>query len=979
MKKFTLLFSLLLLCLGATQLKAEKRIKSIGTNIATADAIVDGNYYILKQVPFQKCMYESATTGQIMAGNTPTAGSNESWSFIWQAHAEEGGKVSFSAPSGKYIGSPAGAVYTVPADNRDKVTISAFTGNNKGNWQVKSSLHANNYWDCDQGTSFTGWSSGDNIEYQIIPVEVEEAMYTTVATLPTTSTTEVVTGYYMLKQVNTASGAGGGGWIKAVNMAVGSRVTTTADVPVGTANSMAYLWYVEKNADNTISISTYGNAASWKINKLKEASMSAYADRASFTLHSEAVSLGDYNNTTPVAGSFLLSTMVDDNGTDVQTMVHNSGGNMGSWTDANPASLYNVAFYPIDESALSEGAKSEYTVTYIYKMNGTNSTKKFTRTAEANSIPAAPEAIAYYRVNSLDKTDAITCDVAVNVSGEEDGLPFEKTTDLNNPKWYAMLMHQNINNDAFVQYTALSTNLTADHETIDRDNCQQTDNARTLLSGDGYWWCFKGNVFDGFEIYNKAAGTDGTKKLAYGNGNPQVRENPVNYKWYISKSNEAEYSTDWTCFAKSDGNNLNKQGTTVAYWGDRDNGSSIKFYAPTDLVNINLAQLQQYLAVPDGAAYGSQYVETHRAELTAASDASAKFDTETILSLLDHAEAYNTSIANGELNEGVVAGKYYRLMNAYYDSYMAAGSAASTTDNVFGRESAENIDRKVGTIVQFVADGDNYKLYVQGKALGKCTQSNPVTLTTTEDDMGSYALSQTAGVCTLKDTKNTDSPRYAYLHSAESQDDKIVGWESSASASQWYIFPVTSVEVALNNVGDANYASLCLPFAVEGDGNTKLYTGTINGNELVMAEQTAVPANTGVVLKGAAATTTLNIVDNADAIGTNSLQGTCRPVASTGKLVLGRGNESGMIGFYVPSATLTELAANKAYLNVSDVSAASSAIAMNFGGEATGIGAVLGEEGIESNAPVFDLSGRRVMQTVKGGLYIQHGKKFIVK
>lgn len=968
MKKFTLLFSLLLLCLGATQLKAEKRISSIGTNIATADAIVNEGYYILKQVPFGVCMYERVTDGRIMAAAQPTAGSNDSWSFIWQAHVEEDGKVSFSAPSGKYIPYPNGSVYTVSADNRDKFTVSAYTEGANPNWKVKSSLGAN-YWDCNAGESFTGWGSGSNIEYQIIPVEVEEAMYTAVATLPTTSTTDVVSGTYMLKQVNTHTDAAGGGWIKAVNMAVGGRVTTTAEAPVGTPNSIAYLWHVEKSDDNTISISTYGDAASWKVGQLGEATMSAYENKASFTLHQEQVTLGG-KSATAATGSFLLSTIVDS-----LTMVHNSGGNMGSWYDANPNSLYNVEFYPIDESTLGEAAKSEYTVTYIYKLNGTNTTKKFTRTAEANSTPAAPEAIAYYRVNSLDKTDAITCDVLVNVSGQEDGLPFEKTTDLNDPKWYAMLMHQNKDYDAFVQYTNLSTNLTADHETIDLDNCKETANARTLLSGDGYWWCFKGNVFDGFEIYNKAAGTDGTKKLAYGSGNPQVRENPVNYKWYISKSE----ANNWTCFAKSDGNNLNKQGTTVAYWGDRDNGSSIKFYAPTNLVNINLTQLQQYLAVPDGAAYGSQYVENHRAELTAATDASAKFDTGTALSLLDHAEAYNTSINNGELNEGVVAGKYYRLKNAYYNSYMAAGSAVSTTDNVFGKESADNIERKVGTIVQFVADGDNYKLYVQGKALGKCTQSVPVTLTETEAEMGVYELSQTAGVCTLKDTKNTDNAWFAYLHSAASDYDKIVGWESGASASQWYIFPVTSVEVALNNVGDAYYASLCLPFAVEGDGNTKLYTGTINGNELVMAEQTAVPANTGVVLKGAAATTTLNIVDNANAIESNSLQGTCRPVASSEKLVLGVGNEHGTIGFYVPSATLTELAANKAYLNVSDITSASGAIAMNFGGEATGIGAVLGEEGIESNAPVFDLSGRRVMQTVKGGLYIQNGKKFIVK
>ena len=95
--------------------------------------------------------------------------------------------------------------------------------------------------------------------------------------------------------------------------------------------------------------------------------------------------------------------------------------------------------------------------------------------------------------------------------------------------------------------------------------------------------------------------------------------------------------------------------------------------------------------------------------------------------------------------------------------------------------------------------------------------------------------------------------------------------------------------------------------------------------------------------------------------------------------MLGKGNTSNGIGFFAPSDNLTTIAANKAYLLASDVTGTSPAIAMNFGGETTGVGTVITEEGIESNAPVFDLSGRRVMQTVKGGLYIQNGKKFIVK
>jgi hypothetical protein len=48
----------------------------------------------------------------------------------------------------------------------------------------------------------------------------------------------------------------------------------------------------------------------------------------------------------------------------------------------------------------------------------------------------------------------------------------------------------------------------------------------------------------------------------------------------------------------------------------------------------------------------------------------------------------------------------------------------------------------------------------------------------------------------------------------------------------------------------------------------------------------------------------------------------------------------------------------------------------NFGGETTVIDAVEVEN---ANAPIYDLSGRRVLTTVKGGVYIQNGKKFIVK
>ena len=69
----------------------------------------------------------------------------------------------------------------------------------------------------------------------------------------------------------------------------------------------------------------------------------------------------------------------------------------------------------------------------------------------------------------------------------------------------------------------------------------------------------------------------------------------------------------------------------------------------------------------------------------------------------------------------------------------------------------------------------------------------------------------------------------------------------------------------------------------------------------------------------------------------------------------------------------------KAYLEVK--TAGQSAVAFysfDFGGNTTAIESVVAPS-FDANAPIYDFSGRRVVNAVKGGLYIQNGKKFIVK
>ena len=93
-------------------------------------------------------------------------------------------------------------------------------------------------------------------------------------------------------------------------------------------------------------------------------------------------------------------------------------------------------------------------------------------------------------------------------------------------------------------------------------------------------------------------------------------------------------------------------------------------------------------------------------------------------------------------------------------------------------------------------------------------------------------------------------------------------------------------------------------------------------------------------------------------------------------LVLGLNNNT--LGFYTPATTVTKLTANKAYINASDVTTTGGALKLNFGGnDATSINTIVVDGNNGFNAPVYDLSGRRVATPVKGGVYIQNGKKFI--
>lgn len=179
--------------------------------------------------------------------------------------------------------------------------------------------------------------------------------------------------------------------------------------------------------------------------------------------------------------------------------------------------------------------------------------------------------------------------------------------------------------------------------------------------------------------------------------------------------------------------------------------------------------------------------------------------------------------------------------------------------------------------------------------------------------------------------------------------------------------------------GVSKIATFSAPFAtIKPEGVKAYYVGSTNDNKATMTEISGnIPANTGVILTSETgdAVTMVPVADEEVAtVNNNKLGNTAgadKTITDETALVLGLSD--GTVAFYKAQANTT-LKMNKAYLTNA---AAGSALKLDFG-TATGINNAAIADAAE-NAPVYDLTGRRVAKTVKGNLYIKGGKKYIAQ
>ncbi len=428
-----------------------------------------------------------------------------------------------------------------------------------------------------------------------------------------------------------------------------------------------------------------------------------------------------------------------------------------------------------------------------------------------------------------------------------------------------------------------------------------------------------------------------------------------------------------------------KNDAQASVWGVEYLGSSYELDQLTDEKIAALAALQTaYNAVADfknaeiGTGLG-EYVgskDAIEAAVTAAEVIEAKTLAEQ--AVLDVATIVAATTALNDCADDLtinlpVAGKYYRFQGACEASlpnYYITGHTNWDGGRIALTDAAD-----ASTIYYF--DGTNLIAYQSGLVIG--LNDSHWTFASVDDNSKPASTITFAGSPRKAGTYTIKSANRYFHYTVYNNTVQVNRCQDDVCKEHdWYITEVTELPVTITSAG---YASFYAPVEVTLPTGVTAHTVTENGGWATLSDAiSVVPAENGVILAGEEGDYNL-VVSNTEAADLEgALAGTVAKTLVTKEngayYVLGI--VEGEVGLYNPvkgnENTKFYNAGHKAYWHIP---ATSQTAGFRFGGNTTAIESVL--NGVDANAPIYDLSGRRVNNAVKGGIYIQNGKKFIVK
>ena len=625
-------------------------------------------------------------------------------------------------------------------------------------------------------------------------------------------------------------------------------------------------------------------------------------------------------------------------------------------------------------------------VTYNYYYQGSQKTSETINTIPGEPMPSPTSLPVYVETSDEDLNGTVpaeggTFDIDCVLSED---FPFTVSESVDKATWYAFGLHTN---PYYLHDTGDETSMVlgSDQLTVDASSTDAFDKSM---------WCFTGNPFDGFTIYNKAAGSSkilsSSTTIAAGTDGestfPILTTTPVpegnNTTWDITPST----AISGGFYIAQHGiatNRMNLRNGNLAYWtGGADAGSTFRVYDIQDFYEANLK------------AGVDNYVGSLKPEVASENEALIN-DLAVGNGTPEQYVALYVLMNNADNLIPLVSGQLYRIVSGYSQfetqqgvkkcvyndgsDYLKWGTLdMADADNVFVIEAATAGNG-------YLLKNANKGLYMQGV---KGMLGNKGTAETAQGGNGVFTLVPlTPGKFNLvfgNGTMHTEGHS-----SGAGVSGNLVSYGGGAeSGSSWCIVPVTSFDVTIGNAG---YATLNLPFAVELPAGVSAYqVDDEEADALVLSELSSqtIPANTPVLLGGVADTYTCTVPeDNSDAAIETGFTGTLVPTAvadGVNAYILAKHEGDETVKFYELAANEEgstanrTIGANKAYYVSTGADA--QAFAIKFGGQTTGIDSAVttGETG-ENTETYYDLSGRRVLYPAKGIYVTGSGKKVLLK
>lgn len=596
------------------------------------------------------------------------------------------------------------------------------------------------------------------------------------------------------------------------------------------------------------------------------------------------------------------------------------------------------------------------TVTYNLKWNG--SKIKTNSSVSAHIGDAAADYIPW----DVPAYSDFTCDVAtigestteVNVTMTWDG-PFDFSTDFENANWYYLKMHG--------QYLINSGGT----------SCYLADLATAETAGYNAFWAFVGDPLNGFQMINKAAGSDKNLVVSVSSWTPYMGDGETKLLLQVWNDNFALRTSNFHYLNNADG--------TLKLWVSGTSAEEMHFDCSVESPTYRgraLAYLDEYA---NSHALGQYFgVSTESYNYLRNSYAEAESVSAEDYTLLE-------SNISACLSPKLPETGYYRIKSSGSrgdQSYITYGYLDGSK-GIGLLTTIGNKETDLGTVVKLtrVGTGKNYKISIQGLNVQAHSGDNTLFRATgAEGQNFQFNHINFSGMCSIYDGTNHGNMHEAGWKKQDTGLNGVVGWDAGdgTNASSWCLEDASTIEVTLNNGGDGFYYATCFtdfPVSYTGASNGEglfVLTGGESNGKVTAQKVAAVPAQQGFLIRIAAenvtdSKVTLTIPASADALaGENILTGTCLATTKPDGNVYVFSKVEDDLGFF--PYTGTDIPANRAYIVESDGNVRSFILSFD---DTTGI------NGVSTSMPagtIFDMQGRRVNKAEKG-LYIVNGKKVL--